>query len=522
MKKLLNKLIFLALLWQHINCIYTGCDEEARKWCEQSQCSTGCKCLNKPVCKQACTTEQCSELTCSSHKVCRQSVIPPTNSNNGKPLVTVHIQSLIARAPNIEQSCSLGICDNMTALKVDGQISKALQVCNGRCNKILSNVDYTRQLAVQTDLMQCVNTTVCDQVCVIGRCQMMYCNSKECKQRCSVGSQCQMTCGPHTKVCEQTCEMNSSCQITCLGENCRRECKDAELCEIMNSNRTFEKWKSSNSSTTKKSGEVNNNTLHPNTTHTPSHNTETSFLASTTTGHSGNNMTENSSNSTDHSTDSPLKPTNPRTLENNITKKNMNTTTTSYIKEVMTTNSKQTDHKKEALNETDIPITETGRPFIGNTTDGDIYHLVNGTTTNLSMITTPNTHFKDLTTNQTTSLSNSKNHSKTLTTAIHTPSYSPSDESKTTNPTGTSVGISTSSQQNISDKTRKPFTNTPKLTSKRTNSLLTSARRASSTPKRTAYKMTTDNNTSSRGFCIKYNILLFLLVHIHIVFGIIL
>ena len=148
--------------------VYQGCDKEAWKWCEQSRCELGCRCRGKPVCKQVCTSEKCPSLKCVSPKLCTQSIIPPTSVSGEVSTVVPRIKSMLALSANIEQDCSLGTCDEMTALKMAGEKPcKALQVCmDGRCDRIVSNVQYTRQLSARSRLMQCTDTTSCDQVII--------------------------------------------------------------------------------------------------------------------------------------------------------------------------------------------------------------------------------------------------------------------------------------------------------------------------------------------------------------------
>lgn len=148
--------------------VYRGCDKEAWKWCEQSQCAVGCQCSGKPVCKQVCTSQDCPSLKCASQKLCTQSIIPPSTSSTdpAHPVIVPRIRTMLALAANIEQDCSMGTCHEMTALRMVGnEPSKALQVCmDGRCNRIMSNVQYTRQLSARSNLMQCTDSKTCDQV----------------------------------------------------------------------------------------------------------------------------------------------------------------------------------------------------------------------------------------------------------------------------------------------------------------------------------------------------------------------
>lgn len=82
----------------------------------------------KPVCKQVCTSENCPSLKCAS-TVCTQSIIPPTSLSGEISTVVPRIRSMLALSTNIEQDCSLGTCDEMTALKMPGdKPCKALQV----------------------------------------------------------------------------------------------------------------------------------------------------------------------------------------------------------------------------------------------------------------------------------------------------------------------------------------------------------------------------------------------------------
>jgi len=218
-----------------VNSLFKGCDKEAWKWCEQSRCTAGCECRDKPICKQVCTTDKCLYLLCVSKRVCTQSVIPQTDESGLAKVIPI-IRNMKAVSTNIEQDCSLGYCGLVAAIKTKGLPSKALQVCvNGICKQIISNVDYTRQLAENVDEMRCDGSTTCDQVCVVGNCKMMYCNSQRCTQRCSVGSTCTMVCGKDTVNCQQTCAMGSSCSISCLGSNCSRNCTGADECKILNS-----------------------------------------------------------------------------------------------------------------------------------------------------------------------------------------------------------------------------------------------------------------------------------------------
>ena len=70
------------------------------------------------------------------------------------------------------------------------------------------------------------------KVCVLGRCNLMFCDSTTCKQRCTLNSRCKMVCGPRTKACHQTCDLGSRCQLSCLGKDCQRNCTGAHCQDL--------------------------------------------------------------------------------------------------------------------------------------------------------------------------------------------------------------------------------------------------------------------------------------------------
>ncbi len=233
-------------------------------WCEQWTCSEGCSCTARQDCRQYCDVGSCKDMRCTSPSICKQKV-----HINGQ--TEPHVFNMFARAPFVTQDCSGGRCDVMrargpwrksrgkkadqskttkqrvkereTKTKTKGQDtpSAALQNCvAGVCQRVISTLEISKQFCTYCTKMHCLGEHAknCTQVCAVGNCRQVQCDSKDCQQACLQNATCTMKCGKNVETCLQICEEGSKCNMFCDAKNCRQICGGNKDCErFMNGKR---------------------------------------------------------------------------------------------------------------------------------------------------------------------------------------------------------------------------------------------------------------------------------------------